>query len=65
MKTSLAAILTLILPAALAAQSTTPPANPVTTVFRGRTIVPACVLVQGPLPLPKLPRGQRQRVNDT
>ena len=40
MKTSHAAILALALPVSLAAQqpSGTPPANPVTTVFRGRTM---------------------------
>ena len=40
MRTSYAAILALALPVSLAAQqpSGTPPANPVTTVFRGRTM---------------------------
>ena len=40
MKTSYAAILALALPVSLAAQqpSGTPPANPITTVFRGRTM---------------------------
>jgi len=40
MKTTYAAILALVLPATLVAQqpSATPPANPITTVFRGRTM---------------------------